>query len=80
MILPQNYLDVWSGIFKDLHDPIVPAKFQSFKITNVIDNNFLKSRCELFLSSNAGFAQHGPTKRSQVELKSQPFQKKSIND
>jgi hypothetical protein len=41
---------------------------------------FLKCRFELFLSSNGGFAQLGPTKRSQVELKSQPFQKLSIID
>jgi hypothetical protein len=80
MMLPQNLMDVWSGNLEDLPHLIDQAKTQKLHIATVINNDFLKLRFELFLSSNAGFAQLGPTKRSQVEWKIQPFQKLSIND
>jgi hypothetical protein len=80
MTLPQNYIDFWSGNLKDLPDPIDLAKNQKLHITTVINNSFFKLRFELFLSSNAGFAQLGPTRRSQVEMKSQTLQKLSLND
>jgi hypothetical protein len=74
-------MDVWSGILEDLPDLIFDlSKTQNLNITTRIYGDFIKLSFELFLSSNAGFSQLGPTKRSQLGLKSQPFQTLSVND
>jgi hypothetical protein len=80
MTFPQKFEDIWSGILEDLPDPIDLAKTQNLNITTRVYGDFIKLSFELFLSSNAVFAQLGPTKRSQLGLKSQPFQTLSVND